>query len=93
MKIKLGLKTEATWITGFGHLKRLQNLVAHWQAVEPLFISSAVLPKLQYNNAQVNSAADFVEVVQDLDILIVDEPELDLKFFKIDSIGLQSGGF
>ena len=82
LKIKLGLKTEATWITGFGHLKRLQNLVAHWQAVEPLFISSAVLPKLQYNNAQVNSAADFVEVVQDLDILIVDEPELDLKFLR-----------
>ena len=82
MKIKLGLKTEAAldyWIWPF---ETATKSVANWQAVEPLFISSAVLPKLQYNSAQVNSAADFVEVVQDVDILIIDEPELDLKFLR-----------
>ena len=82
LKIKLGLKTEATWKTGFGHLKRLQNLVEGWANVEPLFISVNKLPDIDYSNLQIESAGDFHEAICDLDLLIVDEPQLQSRFLE-----------
>ena len=93
MKIKLGLKTEATWSTGFGHLKRLQNLVDNWNNVEPLFISSEILPTLKYNSLQVESASDFAEVIRDLDMLIIDEPALSSEFLESISADCKVIGF
>ncbi len=93
MKIKLGLKTEATWKTGFGHLKRLQNLVKDWSNVEPLFISSCRLPALDYTNVQIHSADEFYEVITGLDILLVDEPELESRFLNAIPANFKVAGF
>lgn len=93
MTIRIGLKTEATELSGFGHLKRLLNLITGWSGISPTFISSAPLPEIGCKKILVDSAQAFLVAIKDLDLLIIDEPQLDASFLKVIPPQLKLAGF
>ena len=93
MILRVGFKTEATNKTGFGHLKRLLNLLQGWSAVSPLFISREPLPIIPYESVVVESAEDFRSRIVSLDLLIIDEPQILESFINVIPEEIKLAGF
>ena len=73
----IGLKTEASHRIGYGHLARLKNLLHGWERVQAIWFSREKLPWLEDGSRKVvyRSREEFEQKCEDLDLLLVDEPE------------------